>query len=157
VTIELFAVISDLIAAVAVVISLVYLGVQVRQNTRVTSANSRHSISQFALDITIFKAQNADRLALIESDAELSEGDKTFRYWNHMTLFLHAETYFHHFELGLMPADHWSGYAQFFEGYLETRGVRDFWENVGPAFSGNFARWVDTLCSSAPGPTGARQ
>ena len=62
-----------------------------------------------------------------------------------MTVFLHAETYFHHFELGLMPSKHWSGYVRFFQGYIKTPGVAEFWNDVGPAFSEDFSRWVDSL------------
>ena len=137
--------IAELIAAVAVVISIAYLGVQVRQGTRVNSAAARHAISHFALEFTMFKAEHADRLARVTSDVELSDGDLTFRWWNHMMVFLHAETYFHHYELGLMPSKHWNGYVRYVKGYLATPGVRDFWADVGPAFSLDFSSWVDGL------------
>ena len=140
-----YAAIGEIVAAIAVVISLVYLGLQVRQSNRVNSAAARHAISQFALDFSIFKAEHADRLAHVYSDAELSEGDRLFRWWNHMTVFLHAETYFRHHELGLMPASHWDGYVRYVEGYLGTPGVPEFWADVGPAFSRDFSNWVTGL------------
>lgn len=40
-------------------------------------------------------------LPKLESGAELTDGDRQFRYWSHVQLLLHAETYFHHHELGL--------------------------------------------------------
>jgi hypothetical protein len=40
---------SQIIAAVGVVISIVYLAVQIRGNTKVVSAQARHSLSEFAL------------------------------------------------------------------------------------------------------------
>jgi hypothetical protein len=140
-----YVALAELIAAIAVVISLIYLAIQVRQSNRVNSATARHAISQFALDFSIFKAEHADRLAKVISEKELSPGDLEFRWWNHMMVFLHAETYFHHYELDLMPAKHWSGYVKYVQGYLGTPGVREFWDDVGPAFSVDFSKWIDGL------------
>lgn len=140
-----YAAIAEIIAAIAVVISLVYVGLQVRQSTRVSSAAARHAISQFALEFSIFKAEHADRLAHVYSASDLSDGDLMFRWWNHMTVFLHAETYYRHHELGLMPGSHWEGYVRYVDGYLDTPGVPEFWADVGPAFSRDFSNWVTEL------------
>lgn len=136
---------SELIASIAVVLSLIYLAIQVRQTRKVSSANARHSISQFGLDFSIHKAEYADRLAKVLTSQDLTEGDLQFRWWNHMMVFLHAETYFHQYELKLMPKKHWNGYRRYVKGYLESAGVRDFWNDVGPAFSLDFSRWIDSL------------
>jgi hypothetical protein len=142
-TLQIYVAIAELVAAVAVVVSLIYLAVQVRQSNRVNSAAARHAISQFALDFSMFKAEHADRLAKVIEEKNLSPGDLQFRWWNHMQVFLHAETYYHHYELKLMPAKHWSGYVKYVQGYLETPGVREFWDDVGPAFSVDFSNWID--------------
>lgn len=142
---EQYVQVAELIASVAVVVSIVYLGLQVRQSTRVNSATARHALSQFALEFSMFKAEHADRLARVTSQVDLSDGDLVFRSFNHMMIFLHAETYFHHYELGLMPAKHWNGYVKYVTDYLSTPGVDEFWSDVGPAFSVDFSKWVDEL------------
>ena len=142
-TLQEWAFIAEMIASFAVVVSLIYLAIQVRESTKVNSAQARHSISEFVLQIGLFNAEHADRLARVHGDGELSEGDHLFRYWNHLMVMLHAETYFHHQELGLMPASHWNGYVRFITGYTKTPGFRGAWADVGPAFSENFARWMD--------------
>ena len=142
---EQYVQVAELIASVAVVVSIVYLGLQVRQSTRVNSASARHALSQFALEFSRFKAEHADRLAKVTSQVDLSDGDLVFRSFNHMMIFLHAETYFHHYELGLMPAKHWNGYVKYVTDYLSTPGVDEFWSDVGPAFSVDFSKWVDEL------------
>jgi hypothetical protein len=151
VNLEQYVQIAELIASVAVVVSIIYLGVQVRQGTRVNSAAARHSISEFALEFSKFKAEHADRLTKVTSETDLSAGDLTFRWWNHVMVFLHAETYFHHYELRLMPAKHWSGYVRYVRGYLSTPGVPEFWSDVGPAFSVDFSRWIDKLVAEESG------
>jgi len=137
--------ISELIASVAVLISLIYLAIQVKHNSKVSSANARHAISQFALDFSIHKAEYADRLAKVLESTNLTEGDIQFRWWNHMMVFLHAETYFHHYELGLMPRKHWKGYKKYVNNYLKSPGILEFWNDVGNAFSVDFSKWIDQL------------
>ncbi len=144
-SLEQYVMIAELVASIGVIVSIVYLAVQVRQAARVNSANARHAISQFALDFTMFKAEHADRLERVLEGRELGPGDATFRWWNHMMVFLHAETYFHHHELGLMPRKHWAGYVRYVRGYLATPGVAEFWLDVGAAFSLDFAKWIDGL------------
>ncbi len=151
-TLETWVQIAELIAAVAVVISLVYLALQVRQSNRVNSASARHAISEFAMQVSMFHAQHADRLAKVHSEQPLTEGDQLFRWWAHMQFFLHAETYHRQYELGLMPAAHWEGYTKFFRDYLRTPGAKEFWQDVGYGFSREFSSWVDGLVQGLDDP-----
>jgi hypothetical protein len=137
--------IAQIIAATGVVISLVYLAVQIRGNTKVANAQARHAISEFVLRISIFQAEHADRFAKIDGGSELTEGDRRFQYWSHVQFLLHAETYFHHHQLGLMPDEHWRGYAKFMARYIQSPGFKQTWDDIGPAFSEDFARWLDGL------------
>ena len=141
---------SQIIAAVGVVISLLYLAVQIRGNTRVVSAQARHALSDFALRFSIFRAEHADRFAKLESGVELTDGDRVFQYWSHVQLMLHAETYFHHHQLGLMPEGHWHGYARFMTKYIQSAGFREVWDDIGPGFSEDFAGWLDGLLANVP-------
>jgi hypothetical protein len=136
---------AQIIAAAGVVVSLIYLAVQIRGNTKVVSAQARHSISEFALRISIFRAEQADRFAKLDSGAELTEGDRQFQYWSHVQFLLHAETYFHHHELGLMADEHWRGYARFMTRYIQSPGFKEVWDDIGPAFSEDFAQWLNGL------------
>jgi hypothetical protein len=137
--------ISQIIAAVGVVVSLIYLAVQIRGNTKVASAQARHSISEFVLRISIFRAEHADRFAKIEGGTALTAGDRQFQYWSHVQFLLHAETYFHHHQLELMPDEHWRGYARFMMRYVHSPGFKEAWDDIGPAFSEDFARWLNGL------------
>ncbi len=148
--------VAELIAAIGVMATLVYLAIQVRGSTRVVSAQSRHALSDFVLRIAIFRAENADRLAKLESGADLTAGDRLFQYWSHVQLILHAETYFHHHELGLMPDGHWRGYVRYITAYMQSPGFTDVWQEVGPGFSEDFVRWVETQLSGLRANPGSR-
>src|SRR5438552_824430 len=122
---------GQIIGAIGVIITLIYLAVQVRGSTRVASAQARHALSEFVLQISIFRAEHADRFAKLESGAELTDGDRQFQYWSHVQMLLHAETYYHHHELGLMPDTHWRGYARYMTKYIQSRGVKVVWDDCG--------------------------
>jgi len=141
--------ISEILASIAVVITLVYLAKQVKQSTRVNRAAARHSLSEFALEISKFRAEHSDRWAKVMQDKELSDGDLEFRNWNHMQLLLHAETYYHHHQLKLMPNNHWKNYAKFIKVALDSPGFEDYWNEVGFAFSENFSKWMNKILSDS--------
>src|ERR1700751_2382032 len=140
---------AQIIAATGVVVSLIYLAIQIRGNTKVASAQARHSISEFVLRISIFRAEHADRFAKLDSGVQLTEGDRQFQYWSHVQFLLHAETYFHHHQLGLMPDEHWRAYVRYMTRYIQSRGFTDVWDDIGAAFSEDFARCINGLSAKS--------
>ena len=143
------ALLSEILASIAVVITLIYLAKQVRQSTRVNKAASRHSLSEFAFELSKFRAEHSDRWAKVMQDRDLTVGDLEFRNWNHMQLLLHAETYFHHHQLKLMPNNHWNNYAKFIKVSLDSPGFKDYWNEVGFAFSEDFSKWMNKIFSES--------
>ena len=154
-TLESWALVAEIVGAVAVVASLAYVGIQIRDANRVNQANARHNISEFVLQVSMFNADHADRIAAIEEKiakgGDLSTAERTFQWWSHMNMMLHAETYHHHFELGLMPSGHWKGYVRYVESYSTAPGFVDFWRDVGPAFSRDFSNWITEIVNRNDG------
>src|SRR5437879_3175166 len=134
--------IGQIVGAIGVMVTLVYLAVQIRGNTKVVSAQARHAISEFVLRIALFRAEHADRFAKLESGAELTDGDRQFRYWSHIQFLLHAETYFHQHDLALMPETHWGPYERYLTKYMQSPGFRDAWNDIGAGFSQDSALWI---------------
>jgi hypothetical protein len=128
-SVEQLAAWSQVIASVAVIISLVFVAWELRMSTQVATATARHNLSHFAAEFSAFNAEHADRLAKVQApDAQakdLTPGDLQFRFWNHVQLILHAEPFFIHDKLGLIPKSHWDAYCAFFAGYAATPGFAD--------------------------------
>ncbi|MBC2838152.1 hypothetical protein [Robiginitalea sp. SC105] len=93
--------------------------------------------------------EHADRWAKVMTEEDLSSGDLEFRNWNHMMLLLHAETYFHHHKLNLMPDNHWDNYAKFIVAALNSPGFEAYWNEVGFAFSRDFSVWMNQIFSES--------
>jgi hypothetical protein len=149
-TLEQAASLGEAISSVAILVSLVFVVIQLRQSEVLNRAEARHSLSLFAYELSKFQAEHADRFAKVHSTEELSDGDRHFRYWGHMQLLLHAETYFRHFQLGLMPPNDWNGYVRFIRAYVPTPGFRECWADVAQGYSEDFSAWMNEQVAAAP-------
>ncbi|MDX1396135.1 MAG: hypothetical protein R3195_17270 [Gemmatimonadota bacterium] len=50
-----------------------------------------------------------------------------------------------------MQAGHWRGYRRYAEGYATSPGMVEFWRDVGPAFSRDFANWMTEIVNRRNG------
>lgn len=152
-TVEQLAAWSQVVASIAVFVSLVFVAIEVRTNTNVARATARHNLSLFAKEIAEFNAEHADRLARVQAPGvaakDLTPGDLQFRFWNHVRVILHAETFYQHDRLGLIPKSHWEAYCRFFAGHSATPGFGDTWRQMRPSFSTDFIAWGDPLVATA--------
>ena len=136
--------IAELLGAMGVIATLTYLAIQIKGNTRALSAQTRHSISDYAREVSAFRAQHADRWASIMASENLTPGDQEFLFWVHMQMLLFGETYHYQHQQGFMPESHWRGFVRFLTEYTQTRVFDEFWEEAGPAFSEDYATWLNT-------------
>ena len=137
--------IAELIGVVAIVCSLVFVGMQMRQSNRVNVANARHSLSEHALDLITFQATHADRIAKISRDRHLDEGDALFIENLYRMTFQLAENYHTQFQLGLIPEAHWNGFSKFIEDALRRRRAAAYWDEFKGHYGGDFAVWINSL------------
>lgn len=143
---------AELLGALGVIATLGYLAIQVRSNTRAIGAQTRHSISNFAREVSAFRAQNSDRWAEVMATENLTSGDREFLFWVHMQMLVFGETYHYQHQLGFMPESHWQGFVRFLTDYTRTRGFDEFWKHSRRSFSEDFAAWVDSeLLTSGTG------
>ena len=60
-----------------------------------------------------------------------------------MQMMSFGEAYFHQFKLGQMPEMHWEGFSSWIEGYIDSNGFSDFWEQERGSFSDDYVVWVE--------------
>ena len=141
---EVAAAIAEVIGATGVIVSLVYLAVQIKDSNRVARAQSRHSITDFINQLVLLRTTHADRLAQIAASDSLSAADEEFLTWVHIQVLLLAETYHYQYSLGLMPASHWRPFVNYFRGYSRTKGFDSVWENFENTFAEDFQDWLNS-------------
>jgi hypothetical protein len=135
--------IAEAVGGIGVILTLFYLALQIRGSNRVAKAQSRQSMTEFAMAISRFRAEHADRYARIVAADALSAGDAEFLYWSHMQMLTYGEAYYQQFQLGLMPESHWAGFSNWIDDYIKSPGVVEFWREERSSFSDDYSQWID--------------
>jgi hypothetical protein len=140
--------ISELVGAFAVVITLIYLAIQVRQNTRAIRLDTGHAITEEFRSMFAMMAENKDLAELVHraaSDpASISGADKV-RYYGLNGNFVRAlENAYIQWTEGALDARHWAGMKRMLTDYAQLPGFREFWPFRKHWFSEDFQQFMDT-------------
>jgi hypothetical protein len=151
---EAVGAIGEIVGALAVIVTLVYLSSQVRQNTRA----SRVAAVQAA-------SENSSRFSeLIAADAELSElvwrglrepdsldAAETRRFVAAWNVFVRREAVsFYLYKEGVMPEELWAARVAGMSGILNQPGLQLFLELAGPSLPEDFREFLVKVASKPP-------
>ena len=144
---------GDFVGGIAVIVTLAYLAVQMRMNTRaIQHANTRQTAAAQAMAMQAV-AQNEDLAALalkgFESLAELNNVER-YRFDMGLTIWLQAvEQAFADHRDGIFPDESLQPYKSTIAGNLCTPGGSVWWNERKIWFSASFRNEVDTILSNA--------
>jgi hypothetical protein len=143
------AAIAELIGALGVIVTLIYLASQIRHGTLVTKASMAHSIAAAGRDWNK-PIQSDPELAWIwqvgtEDPTKLSERERS--QFSHL-----AFTFFRTFEdmhyqhlQGTLDDELWHGWGLLFGTYAKAPGLQAWWGARKPVFSPAFQRYIEKL------------
>lgn len=151
---EMVAAISEAVGAVAVVISLVYLAVQVRQSTRVMRASAKHSLTEATQSLIFSMADHADCWVKLVSGDPPSSPEQDAQ----MSLLVRAtlrgfESQCYQAETGLLDDEEWRALERAIRDICAMPGVARYWIELKPHMSRRLVAVVDQApgaVSSAP-------
>ncbi len=129
------AALGNVIGSLAVVVSLVYLSIQVRQNTQgIRSSAHQHIVSANAA-VTLTPAQNLDFAGLLWRGAEDSsqltaETQLAFNFWCWQYFAMIQATYHLHLS-GAVEESLWQRELQRAVGGLRVPGFKQWWDAGG--------------------------
>ncbi len=139
---------GEFFGAVGVIISLVYLSGQIRQNTRALKASSNHAINDsFSSFLTLLvQTPEANRIMIAGVDGleELSEEDRSTFYSLLGILFGNFENAFFHYQHGMMESGQWSRWRFAVGWYAGFPGVALWWSNRKIIYNRDFRALVDS-------------
>ena len=141
--------ISQLVSSVAVVLSVLYLGIQVHRSTRVAKLATQDAAATALRDVTKPFMENAEleriwRVGLEDLSALPSE-DRA-RFFHAIYQFLKAfETIHFHYVYGLMDRQLWDGWHGLLRHYVFAPGVVHYWNLRPEVFSERFRKFVNAL------------
>ena len=147
-TLDQLAAIASIIASGAVVISLMFIGLQLRQNAHLTRMAAAQTSAQLL-------SQNFGRVIEHADLAEILSRDQTERPWteaeqlrvsNFMSVsFRHYEVLHLHRRYGIFEEELWIGSEARLKEALAVPAIRFWWDDCKSYYAGSFITYVDGL------------
>ena len=125
-TLEEYALIAEITSAIAIIISLVFVGIQIKANTKATQASTFHEIA--ALDINILlnfsSSQELARLITVFRDnpESLSEEEQIHGFYLFGAEVRHVENLFLQNENKMLSAKNWKSRKALVDGVVLSAG-----------------------------------
>jgi hypothetical protein len=153
---EALGAVGELIGAAGVILTLVYLAHQIRQNTRAIRAQTHQAITSANLGMAMSMAES-EGLAevLVRGLADFDSLDPPDRLrtvgWFNSFLKFGENTHYQFLQGGLEKAV-WEGWMVILENWVTQPGPREYWKERRSAFQPAFRGLVDGMLSEQPTP-----
>jgi hypothetical protein len=149
--------ISQIVGTVLVGMTLIYLAVQLRQNTSALKSSTFLAISaSMGSTMEIFATHSDLAPLLIKAQAgvdNLSPDERARFGFLMMMAYRRVETVVVQRHLGFIDRDLTEGFERSALSILNSKGVRQWWDTSKDAFSNLFSAWVDEkIASNLPQP-----
>lgn len=148
VELETLALLSQVAGGMAVIASLIFVGVQIREQANATRAQTEQAIAANWMALTQIIAENADSFAAglvstSETFADLDDGAR-LRFLSAMfALFKHYENMYLQFEKRRISHDEWEPWSNHIQMYFHQPGVQIWWGLRKSAFSPPFRAFLE--------------
>lgn len=148
--------IGDIVAAIGVIASLIYVAIQIRQNSDQIKQNTNSVQASVELedvrassDFLTTLAVNPDLARIwrvgLSAPHDLTE-DEGLRFAMLMgSAFFALEGPFRQYKRGLLSEDSWSPMVELIARYLQSPAVIEWWRRREVPFSAPFREYVETL------------
>ncbi len=140
--------IGEFVAAIATLATLVYLALQIRQNTRVVRSTAfQQVVDSFSeVSLVISKDRDLTEIFVRGSDglASLDLVEQRRLRFLLLSYFRRAESVFFHSEQGTLHMDSWVGIRESLKVSCQSPGVREMWEQNANLFNPRFRSFVES-------------
>ncbi|GAB5480625.1 MAG: hypothetical protein Pars92KO_03820 [Parasphingorhabdus sp.] len=146
-TLEDFYFISQIAAAVGIMASLIFVGLQVRQSTRQAKADAVQAVHDnlsawyMSAADTPFKAEAGFKG--LHGLGDLSGPQSIHVVTDLMALTSYLQSAFFKWRDGDLPDDLWHGWEKSLLSYLDSKGGKEFWELRKYNFTPDFTQYVE--------------
>ena len=150
---EAIGAVAAIASSAAVILSLIYLAVQIRQNTRATRASTYQSVVMHggAMLRTIMESPDLAELVVKAtwSEEELTAGE-TMRFASFASsVFRYFDSLHYHARSGTIEQGQWVGFDAFLREVLESKRLVEWWEEHKHVFDAEFISYVDEILAES--------
>ncbi len=149
--------IGEFVGAVAVVVSLLYLAIQIRQNTRSLRAQAHQSITSHIAELNRTIVESAEVASIMEQGLadplQLSAADRRrFNAYN-SARFRHYDNLFYQYRAGTLEESQWRGFDNLLRFHFEQPGIERWWQENTPYYSDEFVGYVSHIQAELKRPS----
>lgn len=150
-TAQLLGNLGDFIGAIVIVATLIYLALQVRQNTNALDAQTRQSLLSAGQTGLLAMMENPDiMLAGMKTEPLTAQEHIRLGFWLAATMRAREFAWLQ-YQKGVIDEVQWHTETLATQNLLLAPASRAWWESVGRRiFSAEFARFVDDLIREQP-------
>ena len=140
--------IIELISAAAIIVSLVFLGIEANQSNQLAKATIRQALNE--TDMEIYRVQLDEEIiphALYKNDNNLPLND--YEQYNvnlyNVYNFRDFDNSFYQYRIGLFEQSDWLAYRRIIKSLLRDPTVLKMWDNQSHVFSKEFKLEVELI------------
>ena len=142
---------GDLIGGIAVVITLIYLAAQIRQNTALITAQTVQASVDATQRVLLLRAENAPLRAVLRKTRknEALNADDTEMLASYLQAsFMNFQARLQHHARGVFDRSINESYELILEDYLNQAYVRRWWHYAKPLFGATFRDHCDRIIAA---------
>jgi hypothetical protein len=155
-TLENWAALAEIIGALAVVVTLVYLAIQVRQNTgAIRSSNATSvqiNVQSLAQGPIMDRELGGIILRAVADEGELEPAEKLAAYAWFYNMLKIGELAHQFYLRGELDKSYWEASLGFFVAYWQTPGFKRYWVDRKGAFTPIFRSAVEEWMNQSESP-----
>ena len=144
-----WALIAEVIGAVAVVVSLIFVGIELRSNTEATRAATREAINQKDIDFLSLRldssviAQAMSKMQNGESLSQLEESQLIAQQYVNFMIFEHT---FYQFTEGVLDDNDWARHENIARLNIQNNEyAQSMWEQSHDTFTPEFREVIEEI------------
>jgi hypothetical protein len=139
--------VAEIVGGAAIIASLIFVGLQVRENTQVVKLTSDRALDQQNLVLNMAVAESTELAGILvrgESDRDSLSAVEQTRFDNYcFSRFGGFENAIGNYAQGFVPVDEYEVWAVYFKNRLGKPGYRQFWVEYREGFFPLFRAWAD--------------
>ncbi len=137
--------IGDFLGGIGVVVTLLYLAAQIRQNTKMMRGAARQQLAQTSQDTIYRWADYAPAVAAAFNAEELEPADEIRLRQLCRGMFRGWENYSYQHRIGLVDSQEWAGVHVTIRKLLAVPTVAELWNDVRDEFSEVFVEEIESI------------
>jgi hypothetical protein len=141
---EAISAVSEIVGAVAVVISLIYVAAQIRQNTKMMRATAKQGLTEASQNLIYTAIDKSEEWVKLTTGDDPSTREEDAR----MSLMVRAmlrgfESQCYHYESGLLEDDEWRALQTAIKDLCSLPGFNKYWQQLKPHMSERLKKVID--------------